>query len=789
MAMTAAEVVSTWLSHTRFPVAGREYYEWLQFLANGRSDEEILGQWLDQGLFDVKEGEAPVMMGFKGPLIPSSQPSGQDRLADLPPVGALVLETIRRLAVSSGDRASLPLGTLNQFFENVIFPQEKEIDLAEEVTSLVGRGLLSISEVEGVICLAYELPPDQELPQAVQERIAKGLEITRQGLFRLLEENPVLAIGEFPALAKAMRRIDRAAFVPFEWKLWAYVDMPIVIEPEIPMTTSSPGVITLTLKAVQPQPGEHVLICGAKAGFMASLAGMLVGPRGRVLAVDPHAPIVAHARKAVAQVPEAARVVQVDHREDVTVEPEPDGHWQVVVVNGSVPKIPVELLHQLESETGRMLLFLQEPRESGQSCYLIRKNRDIVKQENFQQIGGFQFNPLFGRYGWDRLELLQSQYNKIMEQRQAGKAERDVSLTGPYPLAKVVMASRNSIEATERHSYMLKAWEVLLKYLTMPALAVFSPGEKRDWGLAEVLTALSTRSSLGHWLNALQRIIPTLHDHRVLGVLHRDLRRQWKDETIVQAFQMLVDELCPDPVPQGSPTLVSFLDLVVRYRNRSGEGHGAVGSPSHLKAFSEALLTALETFILHLQFTDRYELVFLERVENEREGWSAKVRRLRGCQPRVENWDIPESREAASKPCRGVYLAQDHLPVLDLTPWMVFDEGSHGRDLFLFAGSDRYLTYHDQNAREPGWERKYLDAFLARNAVCHPDRVEHSAALETFSAMVRVVVEDGKVTRDERRLLITHLLETGLSKTEAEAAEKVREAVESTYPGIFWEPA
>ena len=76
------------------------------------------------------------------------------------------------------------------------------------------------------------------------------------------------------------------------------------------------------------------------------------------------------------------------------------GPYQVAIMNGSVPKIPWPIIGSLDENGGRLLIFLQEANEQGQSCYVLRKKGGVVRNEALSR---FVFTPIYGRYGWDRV--------------------------------------------------------------------------------------------------------------------------------------------------------------------------------------------------------------------------------------------------------------------------------------------------------------------------------------------------------------------------------------------------
>ncbi|MBX2796688.1 MAG: hypothetical protein KTR31_03430 [Myxococcales bacterium] len=208
--------------------------------------------------------------------------------------------------------------------------------------------------------------------------------------------------GDSP-LRAALHAVDRARFVPEINRPLADLDLPAPLAvPEA--TTSAPHAIVSMLEALKPRAGERVLVCGIKGGVTAALCAHMVGSQGRVVGIDTSAALVSAARRAVAEaaVPDAASL-QVHEVADVTMGLPGRESWHVVVMNGSTPKVPRDLLRRLDPDRGRLLLFLQEAGVDGQTCYVLRRDGSARRDEALSR---FVFTPLYGRWGWDRIGSL-----------------------------------------------------------------------------------------------------------------------------------------------------------------------------------------------------------------------------------------------------------------------------------------------------------------------------------------------------------------------------------------------
>ncbi|MBW2256905.1 MAG: hypothetical protein JRI25_20245 [Deltaproteobacteria bacterium] len=269
-----------------------------------------------------------------------------------------------------------------------------EGDPFEAVEALQERGLVAPAEYPGV----FSLTP---MGYALRDEIAARWPEVHQALRKLLVAHldKQFALGKNSRLLRALVAIDRAHFVSETAQVISDLDMPAPTGVD-DMNTSAPHAIVSILEAVAPRGGDRVLVCGAKGGVTLALATHMAGKEGYGVALDWSPDTVAHARRALSHYPELDARTEVLERADVTVGYEEGAPWQVVVVNGSTPKIPWPLIEQLDGNGGRMLFFLQEPDSEGQSCYVLLKNGNVVRNEALSR---FVFTPIFGRYGWDRV--------------------------------------------------------------------------------------------------------------------------------------------------------------------------------------------------------------------------------------------------------------------------------------------------------------------------------------------------------------------------------------------------
>lgn len=116
-----------------------------------------------------------------------------------------------------------------------------------------------------------------------------------------------------PRLEEAYATIPREDFVgPGPWALFRmtgygltedadprrlYDDVLVALAPEKRINNGQPSGHAMWLNAADPRPGEHVLHVGAGTGYYTAMLAHLVGPSGRVTAIEYDAGLAAKARE------------------------------------------------------------------------------------------------------------------------------------------------------------------------------------------------------------------------------------------------------------------------------------------------------------------------------------------------------------------------------------------------------------------------------------------------------------------------------------------------------------
>lgn len=87
-----------------------------------------------------------------------------------------------------------------------------------------------------------------------------------------------------PRIIEAFRRIKRIDFLPETLKDLAEINEALPIGYN--QTISQPMVVAFMLELLEPKAGEKILDVGSGSGWTTALLGEIVGPKGKVIAID-----------------------------------------------------------------------------------------------------------------------------------------------------------------------------------------------------------------------------------------------------------------------------------------------------------------------------------------------------------------------------------------------------------------------------------------------------------------------------------------------------------------------
>src|SRR3989344_1658814 len=100
----------------------------------------------------------------------------------------------------------------------------------------------------------------------------------------LVENLKLSGVLKPPAIIAAFLRADRKRFVPPEFQKDAYRDAPLPIGKG--QTISQPATVAFMFELLQAKPGYRVLDIGFGSGWTAALLSEIVGPGGKVFALE-----------------------------------------------------------------------------------------------------------------------------------------------------------------------------------------------------------------------------------------------------------------------------------------------------------------------------------------------------------------------------------------------------------------------------------------------------------------------------------------------------------------------
>lgn len=110
---------------------------------------------------------------------------------------------------------------------------------------------------------------------------------TNDDLIDEVESRAAYYLGGRPRSARvmdAMRRVDRALFLPETLRRDAYEDCPLPIGHG--QTCSEPSMVAFMLETLETAPGQTLLEIGAGSGYAAAVASILCAPDGVVHACE-----------------------------------------------------------------------------------------------------------------------------------------------------------------------------------------------------------------------------------------------------------------------------------------------------------------------------------------------------------------------------------------------------------------------------------------------------------------------------------------------------------------------
>lgn len=213
-----------------------------------------------------------------------------------------------------------------------------------------------------------------------ERELEKKLSADRKKLFASLRRSI-----RSKSVLRAMQRVPRDVFVPFDDRHLAYLNIPLPIGEG--QTISQPYIVALITEALRLQPTDKVLEVGAGSGYQAAVLAELV-PEGKVVTVEVVRHLAQQARETLCDL--GYRNIFVEDSSE-TLGCAWRGPYDAIVVSAAAPCLPASLISQL-GVGGRMVVPVGNREQQELACVL-RTGEGI----SLRMLGPCRFVPLIGR--------------------------------------------------------------------------------------------------------------------------------------------------------------------------------------------------------------------------------------------------------------------------------------------------------------------------------------------------------------------------------------------------------
>jgi protein-L-isoaspartate(D-aspartate) O-methyltransferase len=181
-------------------------------------------------------------------------------------------------------------------------------------------------------------------------------------------------------IEEAFLSVPRENFLPAEIVGEGTWDVPLPIG--FDQTNSQPTTVRLMLGWLQAEEGQKVLDLGSGSGWTTALLARIVGPEGRVVAVERIPELVKFGH-------ENCKSIGIDnaefHEAGRRLGWSPEAPYDRILVSAAAAKLPEELIEQLAPE-GRMVIPVRR------SVIVVQK--DSSGKTDMREFPGFAFVPL-----------------------------------------------------------------------------------------------------------------------------------------------------------------------------------------------------------------------------------------------------------------------------------------------------------------------------------------------------------------------------------------------------------
>lgn len=209
------------------------------------------------------------------------------------------------------------------------------------------------------------------------EEILSEYFTSREDLFKRLDQET--DVFREPTIRKAFLDINRADFIPADYKVESYEDYPLPIG--FDQTISQPTTVAFMLELLGARPGDSVLDIGSGSGWTTALLASIVGKEGKVLGFEVIPELVMFGTENLAKYSfEYAEIRQAGKKIGASGET-----FDRILVNAAADSVSNELIKQLK--IGGVLVM---PIKDSIWRFEKKSEKDVVSKE----YPGFSFVPL-----------------------------------------------------------------------------------------------------------------------------------------------------------------------------------------------------------------------------------------------------------------------------------------------------------------------------------------------------------------------------------------------------------